>query len=113
MGFRIDWNAGKFITAVGKESEKDLEAVAEYIASRMRTRAPVKTGTLRDSIEVRKINSGSMIGFNIGAQMSGSYDRYYASFVELGTSDTKSQPFMRPALYDDGVKKLKKAFNAK
>ena len=84
------------------------------VSNKARALCPVDSGSLRSSIEVRKHLNKT--GYIIGAQLSGNYDRFYASFVELGTSKSiqrKAQPFLRPALYDHGVPKMKRSFKAK
>ena len=50
-------------------------------------RAPVKTGRLRASLAVRRIEGGAAV----------TADCPYAAAVELGTSKTPPQPFLAPA----------------
>lgn len=57
--------------------------LATQVASDAASRAPVDTGTLRDSI----IHDGGRVYTDVE----------YAPFVEYGTSDMPAQPFMRPA----------------
>ena len=57
--------------------------MSEDVASDARSRAPVDTGALRDSIDVQP----GKVTVSVP----------YAAFVEYGTSDTPAQPFLRPA----------------
>ena len=112
MTVKIQWNAEKFIKQVGVAADNKLKEVAESIANDARALCPVDTGSLRDSIEVResKFKEG---GYIVGAQLSGNYDRFYASFVELGTSKNikrRAQPFLRPALKKN-ISRMKREFD--
>lgn len=64
---------------------------AERIKDRARALAPVDTGKLRDSIKVEKVATGK---YEVGP----GDEVDYALFVELGTSRTRAQPYMRPAI---------------
>jgi HK97 gp10 family phage protein len=69
------------------------EAEAQPIEVAAKARAPVLTGTLRDSIHTEPDPE------NANAVLVGS-DVDYAIYVEYGTSDTPMQPFLRPAVDD-------------
>ncbi len=64
-----------------------LEASAEIIAAAARARAPVETGTLRDSIRVRPTDTGRAVEATA----------FYAHMVENGTVKTPPRPFLVPA----------------
>ncbi|MFF8473883.1 HK97-gp10 family putative phage morphogenesis protein [Streptomyces sp. NPDC015414] len=64
----------------------DLEKTAKELA-------PVRKGTLRDSIEA-KVNSSSGKAW---VRIAPGKAREYAYYVEKGTSKMKDQPFMGPA----------------
>jgi HK97 gp10 family phage protein len=72
--------------------ERAAERAARWAADMARSLCPVDTGFLRDSIshEVRRIGTGFAIVVLAGAE--------YALYVELGTSVSRAQPFLRPAL---------------
>ncbi|MDQ3573778.1 MAG: HK97 gp10 family phage protein [Actinomycetota bacterium] len=72
-----------------REAEARLRRTAESVARKARARAPVDTGRLKASIQVRKLDDGT---WDVG-----SYGVEYAPMVEFGTSDTDPRPFMRPA----------------
>lgn len=66
------------------------EKLAEDIAADARRNAPVDTGRLRNSIEVVPVDDKTV---SVVATAP------YAAHVELGTSDTRAQPFLKPAAY--------------
>jgi HK97 gp10 family phage protein len=61
--------------------------VAENYAARL---CPVDTGRLRGSISHAVTNNEAYIGTNVE----------YGPYVELGTTRTRAQPFLRPAVAD-------------
>ena len=77
---------------VMRELEKKIPAaleecglVAEGFAKRL---SPVDTGTLRNSITHTTSGETEYIGTNVE----------YAPYVEMGTSRTRAQPFLQPAI---------------
>lgn len=78
-------------------ARKGVVSALEILATEMRSRAPVDTGALRDSIEVvppgAKSASGEVIVGGNGSQG----ETYYAMFLEFGTVLMPARPFMRPA----------------
>lgn len=74
-----------------------MAGVGEEIVTLAKGNAPVLTGALRDSIHAEAAPSpGAAAGVDVVASVE------YAGFVELGTSDTPAQAFLRPAL-DEAV----------
>ena len=73
-------------TAMGAALE-EIGLVAEGYAKRL---CPVDTGNLRNSITHTTDGSAAYIGTNVE----------YAPYVEMGTSRTRAQPFLRPAAQD-------------
>ena len=65
---------------------KDVNFIAETEVGRI-------AGSLKDT--VRKVEKGSRPG-NIRVY-AGNHTRFYARFVEYGTSKARAQPFMRPS----------------
>jgi HK97 gp10 family phage protein len=60
----------------------------------MKARAPVDTGTLRDSILASKaFGKRGRVEFHVGPDASG----FYAKFPEFGARFQPKRPFMRPA----------------
>jgi len=92
---KIIWKPEQFKKAVGIGVDEILKEGAERILSDARANVPVKTGTLQREIEVKV---SKYDGYIVQAQGPKNYDRYYASFVELGTWKMKARPYLRPAL---------------
>lgn len=61
--------------------------LAEETATAGRDRAPVATGTLRDSIEAKSSPGGAAV-----------YATWYWFLVEFGSTNAPANPFMIPAL---------------
>lgn len=74
------------------ETEEALVRVGMRVQSTARGLAPVDTGRLRSSIVMVKGRDGAGFYVAIGTNVS------YARFVEFGTSRTRAQPFLTPAL---------------
>ena len=79
-----------------------LEAEAEKIAQDAKQRVPVRTGNLRDSIEVVPYNEPGFVGFRVVADarsLTGKYNAPYAHMVEYGSVHNEpARPFLVPAL---------------
>ena len=69
-------------------ARRSIVHAGETVVRDAQRRAPVRTGTLRDSITVTRINDGVELHVNAD----------YAGYVEYGTGDTPPQPYLRPAL---------------
>lgn len=76
------------------------------IRDNARSLAPVKTGELREGIQVRRLKRESYPGFEVWAvgvfkysRQKQRHDPYYWKFVEFGTVKMSAQPFLRPG-YD-------------
>lgn len=89
MSFRItEDNTEEVMRELEKKIPAALEEcglVAEGFAKRL---APVDTGTLRNSITHTTSGETEYIGTNVE----------YAPYVEMGTSRTRAQPFLQPAI---------------
>lgn len=107
---KIDWNAKPYVNEVRAAMERVAEigakATAEDASRRLESHFKRKvrfseethsTGELASQIEV-KASQFKDGGWVVVAQGPGNYDRYYASFVELGTSKMEAIPYLRPAL---------------
>lgn len=83
--------------ALARALEK-IGLVAEGYAKRL---CPVDTGRLRNSITHTDDGEAEYIGTNVE----------YAPYVELGTSRTRAQPYLKPAVvnHSDEYKKIVEA----
>ena len=84
-------------SALARALEK-IGLVAEGYAKRL---CPVDTGRLRNSITHADDGEAEYIGTNVE----------YAPYVELGTSRTRAQPYLKPAVvnHSDEYKKIVEA----
>ena len=85
-------NAQRIADAIDQALAKALEEVGLVAEGYAKKACPVDTGRLRNSIthQVRPSEKSVYIGTNVE----------YAPYVELSTSRTKGQPFLRPAAAD-------------
>ena len=85
-------NARQIADAIDQALAKALEEVGLVAEGYAKKACPVDTGRLRSSIthQVRPSEKSVYIGTNVE----------YAPYVELSTSRTKGQPFLRPAAKD-------------
>lgn len=79
---------------VGRDVSAAVRESAGRVRDDARDRAPVRTGTLRDSIGADIYGDGRSIGMTavVGPEAP------YGLFVERGTSKMAPEPFMGPAL---------------
>lgn len=70
---------------------KGVKAAALLIENAAKTNCPVRTGTLRRSIQTEVEDQTTKIIATIGPQVD------YAPYVEFGTSRMAARPYMRPA----------------
>lgn len=77
------------VSALGRAME-EVGLAAEGFAKR---KCPVDTGNLRNSITHVTDRRSAYVGTNVE----------YAAYVELGTSRTQAQPYLRPAATEHGA----------
>ena len=106
MSTFIEWNDKEWIKLVQQATDDACEEGAKMVLKDAKRLVPKKTGELSSRIKIRDAPYEDG-GWSVFAQGPGDYDRFYAIFVELGTSDTKAQPFLRPALNKNKRKILK------
>lgn len=96
-----DWFSGLSFK-VKKDLARTIRAEADKLASAIKQAAPVKSGALRDSVQVRRkkndvdleVTAGGATttsGIRGGSGSSVEYD--YANAVEFGTSKMAAEPF--------------------
>lgn len=71
-------------------SDQEVWLTAKDVENRAKALAPVLTGELRDSIQARKTADGAEV--TVGTD--------HGFYTEFGTSDTPTQPFLRPAVQE-------------
>ena len=86
-------NTELFRNATDEAIERALEAIGITAEGYAKLLCPVDTGRLRNSIthDVRKSEKAVYIGTNVE----------YAPYVEMGTSRTRPQPYLQPAIQNN------------
>lgn len=93
MGARIGKdNSRAMIAAARAAMVRGVEIGARLIENEAKARVPVRTGTLRRSINTEVREQGNRVIAQVGPNTE------YAAFIEFGTSRMAAQPYMRPAL---------------
>lgn len=82
---------GEHVLQAAKDALK--QGAAEVVAD-VKSRCPVRTGKLRDSIKAEPNSSGTE--YNISANAQNDNDEYYGQYVEFSPKINK--PFLYPAL---------------
>ena len=92
IGFELDDHSDEVKAALDSAVNKGLLMIGLQAENYAAMKAPVDTGRLRASIThaLEESEQAVYIGTNVE----------YAPYVELGTSKTKAQPFLRPAAAD-------------
>lgn len=72
-----------------KKTQNFLMRQIKNAENTAKTKVPVQTGELQNSISTDKIEDWSVYLFS---------DKDYAPHVEFGTKDQRPQPFLRPAV---------------
>lgn len=76
--------------AAFSQIEKALEHVGLLMERNAKLACPVDTGRLRNSITHTHDKNTAYVGTNVE----------YAPYVEMGTVNTRAQPYLKPALAD-------------
>lgn len=93
INIRVTDNSDMFKDAAEDAIRRALEKVGLTAEAYAKLKCPVDTGRLRNSITHVVVDSvGAGIIVYIGTNVE------YAAYVELGTSNTKAQPYLRPAV---------------
>jgi HK97 gp10 family phage protein len=70
-----------------------MHRLGEQILADAQRLVPVDTGRLRASLDMEVQDVGDQVVLRVGSNVE------YAAFVETGTSRTRAQPYLAPALY--------------
>lgn len=87
MSVNIKDNTDEVLSALSGAKQRALERIGLAAEGYAKKECPVDTGNLRNSITHARDKKAAYIGTNVE----------YALYVELGTSRTKPQPFLKPA----------------
>lgn len=83
----VEKNLSLYTAKLKNALNENRDAVAEELVKKARSKAPVVTGQLRDSITIIRVFSNLEVGPTVN----------YAPYVEFGTSKMEAQPFLQPA----------------
>ena len=98
MQIRFIDRSSEVLRALTEKEREVLEQIGMFVDDEATENAPVDTGRLRNSITHEVEGRYAIIGSNVE----------YAPHVELGTSRSKAQPFLRPAVEEnfDEIRKI-------
>lgn len=88
--FRIESHLPEVQDAVEDAITKALEEIGLTAEGYAKKKCPVDTGRLRNSISHTSTEDTAYVGTNVE----------YAVYVEMGTVNTKSQPYLKPAVIE-------------
>lgn len=97
-------NIPRIIRQLKENEERALEAIGIFVRGETQVRCPVRTGNLRDSYDYQVDHPSKTV--RIGTNVE------YGSYVELGTSNHREQPHLRPAVEEnkDRIQRLTKNY---
>lgn len=90
-GYEFVWRGDDMQRSVMNNSLVGMRALETVARQTMERLVPVDTGALKKSIFTKITRVGNIYVLEFGATI------FYTLFVELGTSRTRAQPFIRPA----------------
>lgn len=93
---KIEWHGKEVEDRIRTIAEAVSRKGAEIIAQHTRSAIPWDTGVLATSVEVKK---SRFDGYMVIVQGKGNYEKYYASFVELGSYKDAAKPYLRPSMH--------------
>jgi len=85
-------------SGINDEVKAVMKDQAEKMASSAKSKAPVDSGELRDSIEVYEYERPGISGFRVRAGAKSDRGVPYAHMVEYGSVHGNAQPFLLPAM---------------
>jgi HK97 gp10 family phage protein len=92
------WSLGEITAETEKMAMDRLEKAGELVAARARMKVPVLTGSLKNSIRVRRLKGDPKQDVRVYAGSRDKGGPFYAHMVEYGTVKMAAKPFLRPAL---------------
>ena len=103
MSVRVNNHSDEVRDALDAAVERALEAIGLQAEGNVKLLTPVDTGRLRNSITHAQIDERTeAVGTNVE----------YAAYVELGTSRSRAQPYLRPGIENhvDEYKEIAKEY---
>ena len=97
---RFTNNSRQVIRQLEEKTKEALKDVGLYVEGQAKLITPVDTGNLRGSISHRL---ASDVEVQIGSDVE------YAIYIEKGTSRTKAQPYLTPAV-ENNINEIRKIF---
>lgn len=96
---RIEWDDKKLLAEISGRVASGMDRACAFAADLAQARAPVRTGKLFASIAYEVSARGNVVEGRVGTLRK---QAFYAYFVEMGTKSTPAQPFLRPAVFENG-----------
>lgn len=95
---KIEWHGKKVEARIKDIANAVSRDGAVLIARHARQAIPWDTGVLATSVEVKKSRFEDG-GYMVIVQGKGNYEKYYASFVEMGSYKDAAKPYLRPSMH--------------
>ncbi len=92
-----EWRQKEFLAEISGKVVSNMDSACQYAVEQAQDRAPVRSGIMRADITYEIVVVGLVVTGWVGVLVK----RFYAYFVELGTSRMKAQPFLRPAIFNN------------
>lgn len=92
-----EWRQKEFLAEISGKVVSNMENACQYGVEQAQARAPVRSGIMRADVTYEIVVVGLVVTGWVGVLVT----RFYAYFVELGTSRMKAQPFLRPAIFNN------------
>lgn len=99
-----EWRQKEFLAEMSGRVVDNMDRACQYVVEQAQARAPVRSGIMRSDITYEIVVTGLVVTGWIGVL----WKRFYAYFVELGTSRMKAQPFLRPAVFNNARQIIRK-----
>lgn len=99
-----EWRQKEFLAEISGKLVNNMDNACQYAVDQAQARAPVRSGIMRSDIIYEIVVVGLVVTGWVGVLLK----RFYAYFVELGTSRMKAQPFLRPAVFNNARQIVRK-----
>lgn len=107
MTYVKDWKAKELLAEVSGRIVRGMDKACDFAAEQARAKAARgATKRLSEGIDYEVEARGKTVTGYVGVK-GGKGSPYYGYFVELGTKKMAAQPFLRPAVFENGAKIVK------